>query len=62
MRHNYSLKGHPNQDGRGEIYPLLSLAAKPLTEVPLAKPIQKPVGRKSAAVASVVSDSVRPHR
>ena len=58
MRHNYSLKGHPNQDGRGEIYRLLSLAAKPLTEAPLAKPIQKPVGRKSAAVASVVSDSV----
>ena len=57
MRHNYSLKGHPNQDGRGEIYLLLSLAAKPLTEVPF-KPIQKPVGRKSAAVASVVSDSV----
>ena len=57
MRHNYSLKGHPNQDGRGEIYLLLSLAAKPLTEVPF-KPIQKPVGRKSAAVVSVVSESV----
>lgn len=28
------------------IYLFLYLAAKPLTEVPLAKPMQKPVGRK----------------
>ena len=47
MRHSHSPTGHPNQDGRGEIYPILSLVAKPLTEVPLAKPTQKPVGRKS---------------